>query len=139
MGPGGTWYNELQSQMILNVSPTGELTGTYDSQVGHAPGPQPLVGKIDMTAVDNSQVLGWVVRWNNPAKPLDAVTVWCGQYQIINGEEVITTQWLLTEATDVADDWESTLIGHDLFTRNKATDKAVQMRSKSAPRPYPKI
>jgi len=95
-----------------------------------------------MTSADGSQVIGWVVRWHNPdpTKPIHAVTVWCGQYQKNKkNEEVISTQWLLTEATDFADDWESTLIGNDLFKRTPPPKELVELRSQTAPRPFPKV
>jgi hypothetical protein len=137
MGPGGTWYNELDSTMVLQVN-SGALTGTYQSPKGAAPALQSLVGSIDPNPFDGSQVLGWVVRWVNVQKPIHAVTAWCGEYQIIDGDEFITTEWLLTSATDPDDDWASTLVGHDVFTRTKPQPDVVDLRSKLRAWSHPK-
>jgi hypothetical protein len=137
MGAEGTWYNELNSTMILKIT-NGVLSGTYQSPKGDAPDPQSLTGKIDPSPSNGSQVLGWVVQWVNPAKPIHAVTVWSGQYQEVNGEEIITTEWLLTDATDPDDDWEATLVGHDTFKRTAPPKNLVDFNEKTKGASHPR-
>jgi len=72
------------------------------------------------------------VTWQNNKKTAPSVTTWCGQAQIVNGEEQIDATWLLTRSTKVAEDWEATMVSKDLFKRAKASDaelrKAMQVR-----------
>jgi hypothetical protein len=119
----GTWYNELNSTMQLKV--TGkEIRGWYISAVGDAAGPYDLIGYLDPD--DATPTVGWTVVWKNETKHAQAVTTWCGQAQQIDDEDVIDTTWLLTRSTAVRDDWESTMLGKDLFRRVKASDEEVR-------------
>jgi hypothetical protein len=111
----GNWYNELGSVMKLQIN-GNNIVGTYHTLVGDAEGIYPLMGIGDF---DNhqSEALGWVVSWNNEFKNSDSVTVWSGQYQEKNEEDVILTTWLLTSESRPQDDWRSTLVGTDIFYR----------------------
>ena len=115
MNVSGTWYNQLGSQMILKVNGKN-ISGTYNTKVGDASGEYDLIGKIDID-IDESTAMGWVVLWNNQVGSSDSVTAWSGQVQAIDGEERIVTTWLLTTETDADDDWHSTIVGKDIFTR----------------------
>lgn len=115
MDINGSWFNELGSQMILQVN-AKNITGTYHTKVGDASGKYELSGKVD-TDNDESTAIGWVVLWNNEFGSSDSVTSWSGQIQVLDGIETIVTTWLLTTETDEDDTWHSTLIGKDTFTR----------------------
>lgn len=129
MDISGLWYNELNSTMELRVEGK-RLSGWYVSAVGQAAGRYELTGFQDVD--DATPTCGWIVAWKNDRTYAPSVTAWCGQAQDLGGEELIDTTWLLTRSTKVQEDWESTLLGKDLFRRMKATDeevrKAMQLR-----------
>lgn len=111
----GNWVNELGSKMILEVN-GNSLSGIYISKVGDVLGEYKLTGFVNTTE-DESIVLGWIVLWVNDESNSNAVTAWSGQYQIDKetNSPVIVTTWLLTEQTNEADDWKSTMVGKDYF------------------------
>jgi Avidin family. len=116
----GNWYNELGSMMTLEQGGSS-ITGTYQTAVGDANGIYPLVGSIDVDGdpAANGQAVAWVVVWNNAAHGSShSITAWSGQYQIVNGEEEITTLWLLTEEMPANAEWASTTVNQDVFTRS---------------------
>jgi hypothetical protein len=140
---GGEWWNELNSKMVIdkpNLKDPQAITGTYHTNVGQAKQRKyPLVGRCG-TASTDSQVVGWVVAWDppDPAKPGEtprkpSLTSWAGQLQRDpkTGEEFLSTTWLLNRTTKASDDWESTIVGVDYFTRYPPTaallDKAERV------------
>lgn len=139
----GTWYNELNSVMNLivgdYVSDGGTpVTGTYMSKVGDAAGMYSLAGMTDEGTGDATPNVGFSVSWVNPTYGnANSVTSWSGQLQIIDGEEVLTTFWLLTQETNPANNWSSTRIGQDVFRRNPPTEEQVAARLKLGALPHP--
>lgn len=119
----GIWFNELGSQVFFQVN-GNQLTGTYQTAVGDAEGTYPLVGQIN-TSVNTGQALAFVVVWEKVDEDSNSATAWCGQAQVIDGEDVIVTTWLLTDETEEGDDWKSTLVGKDIFTRNPQRKKVI--------------
>ncbi|HVI48227.1 MAG TPA: avidin/streptavidin family protein [Chitinophaga sp.] len=115
------------------------ITGIYDTAVGDAGGKYDLVGLAD-TDQGASQSVGFVVVWNNTTSgSSDSVTSWSGQYQVINGVETIVTTWLLTEETDPSEDWHSTLVNKDVFTRVPLTEEKIKENlDKGAKASFPK-
>ena len=126
MNLSGTWYNELGSKMDL-VANGSSITGTYHTAVGDASGIYDLVGRTD-TDNDASQAIGFVVVWQNQYGSSDSVTAWSGQYQAIDGVDTIVTTWLLTSETDPDDDWRSTLVNKDYFTKTPPTQEEIQRK-----------
>lgn len=127
----GNWYNELGSMMTLNQNGFS-ITGTYQTAVGDAGGVYQLVGSIDVDGdpSTNGQAVAWVVVWNNAAHGSShSITAWSGQYQVVNGEEEITTLWLLTEEMPSNAEWASTTVNQDVFTRT-APGAAVTVAAK---------
>lgn len=141
----GTWYNELGSEMTLQITQTTlcgssqtVLCGTYQTKVGDASGIYNLVGAFDTDPSSNGQALGFVVAWVNQQNgSSNSVTCWSGQYQMIDGEEVLTAFWLLTAETPISSDWQATLIGKDVFTRNEPPQEQVARALKSGPASHP--
>jgi avidin family protein len=118
MGLDGRWYNELGSSMVLHLGSDGRsLTGTYHSAVGQAVEQYDFVGRLDSDP-RASTGLGWTVSWENEKLNAHSVTTWSGQYRVVDGDEFIATTWLLTREGTADDEWESTLVGKDLFSRN---------------------
>lgn len=133
----GTWFNELGSEMILEVNGI-IVTGTYQTAVGDAQGIYELYGATDFEPVNpNNQAVGFVVAWDNQYGSSHSVTAWSGQWQMINGQETITTMWLLTSETDASQDWQSTLIGKDAFTRNQPPQEQIEMKARRSAWSHP--
>ncbi|WP_394827215.1 avidin/streptavidin family protein [Pendulispora albinea] len=125
MSIGGTWYNELGSQM--NISQAGaNISGTYWTAVGDAEGEYALTGQINEKPSAGGQAVGWTVVWTNTYGTSHSVTTWSGQYQSIGGEEEIVTFWLLTTEASPGSDWEATNVGQDTFTRNQPTQQQIE-------------
>lgn len=127
----GDWYNELGSMMTLEQNGSS-ITGTYHTAVGDASGDYAIVGSIDVDGDPsvNGQAVAWVVVWNNAAHGSShSITAWSGQYQIVNGEEEITTLWLLTEEMPANAEWAATTVNQDVFTR-AAPSTQVTMAAK---------
>ncbi|KIY65060.1 Avidin/streptavidin [Cylindrobasidium torrendii FP15055 ss-10] len=121
----GTWYNELGSYVELEASPDGTLSGRYNSAVGQATHEYVLTGRYDTRSHRfDGATLGWTVNWENDRKYSPSTTVWSGQYFSGNKGESIRTQWLLTSSTWERSAWQSTLIGADIFTREKVVGVA---------------
>ena len=133
----GKWYNELGSEMILKVSGS-ELTGTYQTKVGDASGTYNLFGCTDNSPISTNRAVAWVVAWvNQESGSSHSVTSWSGQYQIIDEEEAITASWLLTKETEPNADWQSTLVGKDIFTRREPSEAEIAKLVKRGPYSHP--
>jgi hypothetical protein len=132
----GTWWNELNSKMVIQQGrDRRQISGTYHTSVGKARAKKyPLVGRCDASG-NKDQLVSWVVVWDPPdppAKPSDppnkpSITAWTGQYHVdeVTGVEFITTTWLLTRMTSAAEDWTSTRMSMDVFFRKPPSPKAA--------------
>jgi hypothetical protein len=110
----GTWYNQLGSELIIEVDGTGAIWGTYRPGAGAVAGKAyPVAGSYDPRPTGKATVLGFVVDWTE----VHSVTVWSGQYHHEDG--AIRATWLMATETDVGDEWKSTLLGHDVFHRDR--------------------
>jgi hypothetical protein len=139
MSIAGTWWNELNSKMVLKRGRKDrrQVTGKYHTNVGNAQARvYQLVGRCDDFG-GADQLLSWVVVWDPPDPPTNptdppnkpSITAWAGQYHVDRqtGIEFITTTWLLTSMTTAADDWSSTKVSMDVFFRFPPTKKTVAM------------
>jgi hypothetical protein len=77
------------------------------------------------------------VAWVNENGSSHSVTAWSGQLQLIEGQEVLTTIWLLTHETEPDQDWKSTLIGTDIFTRRSPTEGEIEKAAKQTTWSHP--
>jgi len=127
MALDGDWYNELKSKMVLTVKGPA-ITGKYHTAVGSATGIYDLVGRIDSKA-GSSRAIAFVVSWENDDGNSEAVTAWSGEVQAEGqDDERIITTWLLTVETDPKNNWKSTIVGQDVFTRTPPSDAVVKAR-----------
>ncbi|ARE77667.1 MULTISPECIES: streptavidin [unclassified Streptomyces] len=133
----GTWYNQLGSTMVVTKAANGGFVGTYESAVGNAEKRYVMTGRYDSApATDGSgTAVGWTVAYRNAYRNAHSVATWSGQY-IGGSQERIVTQWLLSYGTTAADQWKSTVVGHDEFSRVKPSaadiEKARQLGIASA-------
>lgn len=132
----GTWYNELGSEMNLQVEGSF-VSGTYQTAVGDAQGIYTLAGTTDTEPYGQSQAVGFTVAWVNKSGNSHSVTAWSGQLQMIDGREILTATWLITQETEPEYDWASTLVGMDVFTRSKPSKAESEKRAKQAPWSHP--
>jgi hypothetical protein len=111
----GTWYNQLGSELTIEVSEQGAFRGTYRPGTGAVAGnTYPVAGSYDSHPTGQATVLGFVVDWAE----IHCVTVWSGQYHHEDG--AIRATWLMATEADLAEEWKSTFVGHDVFHRNPA-------------------
>lgn len=132
-GITGTWYNQLGSTFTVSTTADGGLVGTYESTVGNAENRYVATGRYDsQPATDGSgTALGWTVAWRNRYRNAHSATTWSGQY-FGGTHERITTQWLLTSGTTTANEWRSTLVGHDAFTKTKPSAATIAAAREAA-------
>ncbi|MTV36329.1 avidin/streptavidin family protein [Duganella radicis] len=122
----GKWTNNFGSVMdITEVDPdSGIFGGTYASSTG-ANGRYRVTGLTDtrpdqQPGNDNSQTVAFAVSWRDlDGGPKDAnwVSAFAGQLQIIEGQLVMNTTYLLQSNTMPADDWGATAVAVTAFTR----------------------
>ena len=143
MGPDGkgtTWINELDSQLIITKLDfeKGTFEGTYNSAVGDAKKEYLAVGRFDNTQVGAT---GWTVSWQNEnKKDVHSLTTWSGQLQWDKqiSDYTILTTWVLTNKTKPGDDWQSTLVGTDNFTKKKPAPEITERAKLRCQRSHPK-
>jgi hypothetical protein len=136
MSFSGTWYNELGSKMSLAGS-GGSLSGTYVTAVGTASGTYTLQGRYNTQPSSGGQAMGWTVAWQNAFGNSHSATAWSGQYQTVGGQEEIVTLWLLVSETYPQDDWGSTKVGQDVFTRQPPTPQTVARKLQAGATSHP--
>jgi Avidin family len=123
--------------MVINVRGS-MIIGKYHTGVGQAEGEYELVGHVSVPSDDN-RTIAFVVTWQNGMQDTDAATAWSGEVREIDGTQYMTTTWLLTRETVPKDDWRSTIVGKDYFTRTpqdlKNVDKLWLLRRPSHPFP----
>ncbi|WP_259015294.1 avidin/streptavidin family protein [Emticicia fluvialis] len=119
----GVWYNELGSKMTLQVLGSN-ISGTYETKVGDAEGMYNLIGQVD-GQTGNCMAIGWVVVWQNGLMNSDSVTSWSGQFRTDFGDPMIVTTWLLTTETSISNEWQSTIVGKDYFTKILAEEDKI--------------
>ena len=116
----GVWENEHGSVMDITVE-DGRIEGLYSSHTG-VTGTYRVVGLADPAPNPEARTFAFVVCW----RPIDAVesdslshmvSAFVGQLQRIDGEETLTTTWLLTKATKPEDNWTSMLVDKSVFKR----------------------
>ena len=96
----------------------GQLSGEYYSAVGDAKYEYELAGRYNTQPASGGQSCAWAVAWTNPYGNAHSSTGWTGQYQTDEfGEEEIYTLWLLASEMSPQNDWQSTRVGQDTFTR----------------------
>lgn len=126
----GVWWNELMSNMTITQDSNGMLTGHYHTAVGKATDYYLLTGRVNMlnNDFDGEAAVGLTVVWHNQYSDSHSVTTWSGQYKVVGAEqtEMIRATWLLTDETTPQDDWTSTRVGIDVFTREMPSKDDVQ-------------
>jgi Avidin family len=133
----GKWFNELKSQMVIEVHGC-TVTGKYHTGVGEAEGEYDLIGRVNMLDQGNGTI-AFAVAWRNGMKDTDAVTAWSGEIQEIDGIQCMITTWLMTKQTLQENDWRATIVGRDYFTRSReqAVDFSKPSLFRQPSHPFP--
>ncbi|KAM3848683.1 avidin-like [Vipera latastei] len=113
----GSWTNDLESTMEINVDKTGMFSGLYRTKVsssGKSIPPSPLQG---IQHQGHQPTFGFTVSWDVTG----STTVFVGQCLVDkNGQEQLKTIWLLRSKVEFAsDDWNATRVGTNIFMRTK--------------------
>ena len=106
------WHNGFGLEMKLISDGNGNLTGTYESQVGRADGPYPLCGQYNPD--EECPSMGWVVQWKHPNVPKCGgwtCTSWSGLLTRKGDKMIIHATWILTQQTKPEKAWCSHVIG----------------------------
>jgi hypothetical protein len=142
----GQWENEFGSLMTISyVNPdTGYFQGTYSSHTG-ASGTYNFVGLTDYNpnSTTNSQALSFAISWRSINSSNDATQHWLsgfvGQYQIIDGVEIITTTYLVQQNTNPDKNWGATMVDKATFKRclSKSIEKITIETTSNKNHPKP--
>jgi hypothetical protein len=116
----GVWYNDLGSEVILDQSENGVITGEYRTAVERKRGSAGTTHSLvyGSSAFGNpNTTFSLIVVWRGGA----SVTGFVGQCHICeNNTAVLETNWLLRSKIDSCDDaWKSTMYGVNSFTRHE--------------------
>jgi len=120
----GVWENEHGSVMEITVE-DGRIEGQLKSHTGET-GTYRVAGLADTEPTAESQTFAFVVSWRPlEGTPVDSgghwVSAFVGQLQIIDGEETLTTKWLLTKPTPPSENWTSMLVDKSVFKRRSSS------------------
>jgi len=126
----GKWVNDYGSEMDLSVE-RGLVSGTYSSTTGEV-GRYRVAGLVDEYPGAGGLTAGLIVSWRNldgdaeaggrvsPAEESPSthwMTSLTGQLHCIDGQDVLTTTFLLTKNTRAEDRWEDTVVNTMVFRR----------------------
>eukprot|EP00794_Sanderia_malayensis_P019136 gene19136-21053_t len=111
----GTWINQHGSFMELNHAPDGTLTGRFYTAVeetkGASGGAQLIHGKAGK---GKPTTFGMVATFKDGS----STTAWSGQYHFCDGEQTLTTTWVMTSLSkSCGEDWKNNRVGQDRFVR----------------------
>jgi hypothetical protein len=114
----GKYQNELGSVMSIDTFDGMTFSGIYSTAVSsNGSSLQAPVNGFYNTATRTEGTIAFSVNWkflNNDKKQVISTTSWNG---IVRSDSTIHTTWLLTEYCVLADEWDATTIGKDLFTK----------------------
>lgn len=130
----GQWYNELGSTLLIQEVQNGYVQGIYSTAVssqGCAQGDFSVVGVTDTDS--GGQAVAFSVVWNNDQSSCKSVTAWSGQVV----DDQISAFWLLTLETDPTQNWQSTMIGQDVFTRSQPQAEDIATKQRLLRRSHP--
>jgi len=112
----GTWYNSLGAELKLQRTSNGMLLGeyrtAYERFVGYNMDLVMVVGYCDVTEL--FPTFGFSVVRNHGEETIS----WTGQCHLCDNEEVLLTNWISTEQTNVCmENAQANKIGRDKWTR----------------------
>lgn len=130
----GRWYNELGSTLLIQEVQNGIVQGLYSTVVsshGCAEGVFVVSGVTDTDS--GGQAVAFSVAWQNGRCSCKSVTAWSGQIV----DDHISAFWLLTQETEPTQNWQSTIIGQDVFTRSQPQPEDIATKQRILRRSHP--
>jgi len=119
----GAWYNQHGSELSLNQTENGILSGEFRSAV-KLPRRQNQENSEKTYAPVRGEVFGKIFTFHVYWPQKHAMTTWSGQCQRncdfgwLRDRDILHASWLITSATsDCEHYWSATRIGEDIFTR----------------------
>jgi len=116
----GFWYNQHGSELYLNQSDSGKISGEFRTNVASESG---IVGNgfADVTG----SVCGNIFAFHVIFPQTKSIATWTGQcsqrcdFGFINSAAtILTTSWTITTQSETCSDyWKSNRMGQDFFTR----------------------
>jgi hypothetical protein len=127
----GTWHNQHGSELDLEVSPEGRISGRFRSATGLARG---AIG-CEITGYLSGDLIAFCANFAE----YDSLTAWAGHVVVEAGETRLQTQWQMSvtlPARDAADElWKGIWTGSDTFRRGRATAERIPRAVPSHPMP----
>jgi len=138
----GNWYNQHGSELILNQTDDGKLTGEFRTSIRLTPRRQNQeYTERQSFAQVRGEIFGKIFTFHVYWREKNAITTWSGQCQracdfgwLRSERDILHASWLITSSTSRCEDyWSATRIGEDIFTRlpmkagpRRADDVAVE-------------
>jgi len=121
----GAWYNQHGSELILNQTEDGKLTGELRTAVRLAQRSQSQDYTERTSSPVRGEIFGKIFTFHVYWRERNALTTWSGQCQrgcdfgwFRSDRDIMHASWLITSSTNRCDDyWSATRIGEDIFTR----------------------
>lgn len=123
----GNWYNQHGSELILNQTDDGKLTGEFRTSTRLTPRPQnpEYTEQRQSFAQVRGEIFGKIFTFHVYWREKNALTTWSGQCQracdfgyLRSERDILHASWLITSSTPRCEDyWSATRIGEDIFTR----------------------
>jgi len=121
----GNWYNQHGSELILNQSADGTLTGEFRTAVKlNRAGQSQEYSERNVEPV-RGEIFGKIFTFHVHWREKHAMTTWSGQCQrgcdfgwLRSDRDILHASWMIISSTDQCEDyWSATRIGEDIFTR----------------------
>jgi len=121
----GNWYNQHGSELILNQTDDGKLTGQFRTATKLSRSQNQEYTERQTFAQVRGEIFGKIFTFHVYWREKNAMTTWSGQCQracdfgwLRSERDILHASWLITSSTDRCEDyWSATRIGEDIFTR----------------------
>lgn len=127
----GTWHNQHGSELDLEISPDGKISGKFRSGTGLAKGAR----ECDVIGFVGGDLITFCANFAE----YDSLTAWAGHVVVESGETRLETQWQMSvalPARGAAEQlWKGTWTGCDVFRRGAAKTERTPDRIPSHPLP----
>jgi hypothetical protein len=127
----GIWHNQHGSELELELSPEGRISGSFRSATGLARG----AGGCEISGFVAGDLIAFCANFGE----FDSLTAWAGHITVDAGESRIHTQWQMTVALPprgAAEQlWKGVWTGSDSFRRGAAKVEKTPSALPSHPTP----
>jgi hypothetical protein len=127
----GTWHNQHGSELDLEISPEGRISGRFRSATGLAKGSAecPIAGFV------SGDLLAFTANFGE----FDSLTAWTGHIVVEASETRIETQWQMAIALPkrgaAKELWKGVWTGSDIFWRGPSRLEKFPEQMPSHPLP----